>query len=385
MIVPVHYLITELSMGGAQTALFELLSNINRERFQPTVSCLYNGDHDIAQKIRDEKIPVQDLGMTSKLRVDAFVRMYKLIRKQRPTILHTWMFHANIPGRLLGRIAGVPIIISSERVMEMESPWRLRVNRETARYVDRICCVSENVAKYVKNVIKIKESKISVIQNGIAIDHFSRASNIVDIRDELDLAEEAPIVAVLGRLHRVKGHKYLIEAWAKLQSSHKSIQLLIIGSGEERQNLEDQSASLGIQSSVKFIGYRPDASYLLPSIDIAVLPSISEGMPNAALEAMLAGKPMVATRVGGTPEVVLDGRTGILVPPKDPDALARAIDQLLSNPYMAEEMGAAGRQRVKDHFDLKQTVLQTEELYENLLKEKLSLIYHEGHGWESYP
>ena len=144
--IPILHFITELSIGGAQMALLRLLERLDRQRFDIQVACLYNGDGVVAEQIKKMGIPVTDLGMSSKLRLDALGRFYGLLRCFRPAILHTWMFHANIPGRILGRAAGVPVIISSERTMGQEGALRRLSNRWTAGLADRIVCVSQNVA-----------------------------------------------------------------------------------------------------------------------------------------------------------------------------------------------------------------------------------------------
>jgi len=148
MPVDVLYLITELSMGGAQRALLHLLGGINRERYTPTVACLFNGDGVIAHEIQTMDIPVFDARMHGKADLKALNRLYQNIRSQRPTILHTSLFHANLPGRIIGRWTGVPIIISSERTMAMESEWRYRLNRWTIGNVDRVVAVSKEVGEF---------------------------------------------------------------------------------------------------------------------------------------------------------------------------------------------------------------------------------------------
>ena len=362
----VLYLITELDVGGAQTALLRLLTGLDRDRFSPTVVCLYNGDATVARQIRALGIPVTDLGMNAKWRWDAFWRLYRLLRRKRPAILHTWMFHANIPGRVLGRLAGVPIVISSERTMGQERRWRYWLSRITDRLTDRVICVAGRVADFAAQTIGISPDKLVVIHNGIPLEDFQPGDRVV-ARAGLGIPTSACVVGTVGRLHPVKGTSYLLEAFADLAPGHAEAILLLVGDGPQRTQLEELARCLGVSERVRFLGNRSDVSRLLQAMDVFVLASVWEGMPNAALEAMAVGLPVVATGVGGTPEAVVDGETGLLVPPRDPDGLAQAIARLLRDPELWRTMGQAGRRRVEQHFSVEQMVRQTERLYEELL------------------
>jgi sugar transferase (PEP-CTERM/EpsH1 system associated) len=361
--------ITELDTGGAQKALARLLARLDRQRFSPSVACLYNGDKVVAQEIRALDIPVTDLGMAAKWRWDALWRFYRLLRRFRPKILHTWMFHANIPGRVLGRLTGVPVVISSERTMGQEGHIRRWSNQLTAPLADRVTCVSKSVAGFAAQVIRIHPNKLLVIPNGISLEDF-RPADPAEARDILGLSGATLVVGTVGRLQPVKGIRFLLEAFARLAAEHADVLLLLVGDGPERAPLQSLAQQLGIAKIVRFLGDRPDVSRWLHTMDVFVLPSIWEGMPNAALEAMAVGLPVVATAAGGTPEVVVDGVTGLLVPPRDPDALARAAARLLRDSDLRRTMGKAGRARVEQHFSIEETVRRTEELYTTLLKEK---------------
>ena len=363
--IPILHLITELDIGGAQKALARLLAHIDRRRFAPAVVCLYNGDKAVAREIRALGIPVTDLGMTAKWRFDALWRLYRLLRREHPVILHTWMFHANIPGRVLGHLAGVPIVISSERTMGQESRFRYALNRLTHPLADRVVCVSQRVADFAAGVIGIPPQKLVVVPNGIPVEEF-QMDNKAETRAALGISVTSLVIGTVGRLHPVKGTRHLIEAFAQCRTSCQLV-LLVIGDGPQRAQLESLAQRLGIADRVYFLGNRTDVPRLLQAMDVFVLPSEWEGMPNAALEAMATGLPVVATAVGGTPEVVVDGVTGLLVPPRNSEALAQAIAQLLADPELRRRMGQAGRERVEQLFSVEQMVRKTEALYEELL------------------
>ncbi|MBX3011955.1 MAG: GT4 family glycosyltransferase PelF [Caldilineaceae bacterium] len=364
MAVRLLHLITELSSGGAQSVLLRLVERMDRAHYQVTIVCLYNGDKAVAQQLRALGLEVIDLGMTRKWRLDAFVRLYWLLRQRRPAILHTWLFHANIPGRLLGRLAGVPIIIGSEHTMGQEGKLRQRLNRLTAPLADQIICIAQKVADFAHSAIGIPRAKLVVIPNGVDTQSFAPPPT------PPTTDRQPRIFGFVGRLHPVKGLPFLLEAFAQVVAQCPEQQLWLIGEGSERQRLAQQRDALGLTKHVTFWGARQDVAALLQQMDLFVLPSHWEGMPMVLLEAMAVGLPVVATAVGGTPEVVVPGETGYLVPPADPPALAQALLRFCHDPALCQRLGAAGRQRVEQHFSIEQNVAQTVALYEKLLRLK---------------
>jgi glycosyltransferase involved in cell wall biosynthesis len=363
--VPICYLITELSTGGAQAALLRLLKGLDRGRYTPTVACLYSGDGAVAREIRALGIDVFDARMRHKADMPALLRLYRHIRRVRPTILHASLFHANLPGRILGRLAGVPIIICSERTMAMEPQWRYQVNHTTIGLVDRVVAVSDNVRDFCVSHIGLPAEKLVVILNGVELPKEPIPSP-QEARAGLGLPLDGSVLGAVSRLEPAKGIPFLIRALAQVDNAT----LVIVGDGAERAALEALANDLGVARRIHWAGHRRDGDRLLPAFDLFVQPSLHEGLPNTVLEAMAAGLPVVATGVGGTPEVVVDGITGLLVPPRDPDALAQAITRLLHDPDLRLQMGQAGRERVASHFTVARMVEQTEQLYEQLLAEK---------------
>jgi glycosyltransferase involved in cell wall biosynthesis len=368
--VSILYLITELSTGGAQMALLRLLKGLDRTHFTPAVACLYNGDGAVAQDIRALGVAVFDAQMRHKADLLALLRLYRHICRTRSSILHTGLFHANLPGRVLGRLAGLtgiptPIVICSERTMAMESEWRYRVNRWTIGLVDCVIAVSANVRDFCISHIGLPAEKLVVIYNGVALPTDPLPSRR-EARTGLGLPHDGPVIGAVTRLDPVKGVDSLIRALAKVSGGI----LVIIGDGPERATLEALANDLGVAGRIRWVGHRRDVPCLLPALDVLVQPSLHEGLPNAILEAMAARLPVVATAVGGTPEVVVDGVTGMLVPPRDPQALAAAVTALLRDPDLRRKMGRAGREQVERRFSIEETVRRTEELYATLLQDK---------------
>ena len=361
--------ITELSTGGAQVALTRLLAGLDRRRFELIICCLYNGDGAPARQIKSMGIRVIDLGMQEdKRRLDAFGRLYRLLRLEMPDILHTWLFHANIPGRVIGRLAGVPTILSSERTMEMEGLSRRWLNRVTAPFANQILCVSQRVADYAVQEIGIPSNKILIIPNGIDLAPYQNLPEQSEARQRFGLPVASQLVGTVSRARPVKNLELLLEAFAILTSSKESqpdgMHLAIVGDGPLLPNLLAQTRRLGISNQVFFLGEQEDIPTFLAGLDVFVLSSQFEGLPNAVLEAMAAGLPVAATAVGGVPELVVPGETGLLVPSNEPQALALALSHLLADEPQRKRLGQAGQERVAHYFSIKNTVGQTAQLYE---------------------
>jgi len=372
MTVKLVHLITELSNGGAQSALLRLLRGLDRTRFTPVVACLYNGDGEVARQIRALEIPVIDLGMQHKWQVGAFTRLYRLLRREKPAILHTWMFHANLAGRIIGRLAGIPHLVTARRNVEIGGAHREWLTRWTAFLDERVIAVCELARQAEINNAGAAPEKVITIYNGVDPAEFDCDGEATRNRGrrQWNIPDEALLIGTVGRLHPQKGFADLLTALPDLCNTFPQVKLLLIGDGELRAALEAQATTLGIGERVIFAGLRTDVPALLCALDLFVLPSLWEGLPNVILEAMASGLPVIATAVGGTPEVVIQEETGILTPPGDTTALADAIARLLSDPALRSRMGKQGRARVLHHFSIRQAVQRTVTLYDELLVAK---------------
>jgi len=366
------HLITDLSTGGAQTALLRLLTASDRNQYNHTVVCFYNGNSIIAKEIKKLNIQVVDLGMTHKGRIDVFFRFNRLLQNEQPIVLHTWLFHANLTGRLIGRLNNVPIIITSRRNINIGGKWRELLNRLTSGLDDKVIAVCEAVRQAEIVSSKIPAEKVVTIYNGINPLPFTPASIDTSrkIRNGLGIRDDELVLGAIGRLEPQKGFFDLISSLAHIKAKFNSVRLLIVGEGELRDTLELQINNHNLSGTIKFTGLRNDVPEILTALDVFVSPSLWEGLPNVILEAMAAGKPVVATSVGGTPEAIVDGETGLLIPPRNPEALASAIIRLLKNPELRTKMGRAGKERVLKQFSILRMVTKTQQLYKELMIEK---------------
>jgi glycosyltransferase involved in cell wall biosynthesis len=288
------------------------------------------------------------------LDIRSLIRLARMLRAERADVLHTHVhFSLNVLGRVAGRTAGARVIahMHIENVFRAGGPARraqMALDNATARLCSRIIAVSGATAGTLVRQ-GYPAGRVVVVHNGI------ETSTTVEPSRPPEVPEGAPLLLHVGRLAPVKGQRELIEAVARL--SHVDASALLVGKdletgGAYERELRARAAELGVGERVVFAGYRDDVPALLAAADIFVLPSWVEGLPLTVLEAMAAGRPVVASRVGGTPEVVADGETGILVPPGDVGALAHAVDYLLADPERARRLGESGRRRVEEHFSL---------------------------------
>jgi glycosyltransferase involved in cell wall biosynthesis len=230
--------------------------------------------------------------------------------------------------------------------------------------------VGKRVAEMVRVHGRVPAARVSVIHNGVDCERFRPERNRTYARFMLDAPLEGPIIGAVAGFRPEKGHDVLIDAMRLLGTAAPAATLLLLGDGPLRGAVERSVARLGLADRVIFAGGRRDVDRLLPACDLVVLPSREEGVPVSALEAMACGLPVVATRVGGTPEVVEEGRTGLLVPPCDARAIAAAVLHLLRNPERARSLGKEGRDRVLARFEAREMVRRTTDLYGDLMERR---------------
>jgi glycosyltransferase involved in cell wall biosynthesis len=267
---------------------------------------------------------------------------------------------------MAARRAGSPKLIWHEHNELTSTNYPLWTYAPFAKRADMIIGVSESVTQGAKQHYRIPEERFCTVHNATDLDAIDAAQR-TDARAELGLADDARLIGFGGRLVEQKGVTYLIQAMREVVRRYPDSHLLIIGDGPLRDDLEREAGELGITDELAFLGRRNDIYGILKGLDLYVQPSLWEGLPMVVMEAMGAGLPVVATAVSGTPEVVLEGDTGLLVPPRDPEALANAINQMLGNRERARDMGLAGRRRVEEHFNFQTAARDIEAAYSRLL------------------
>jgi len=353
-----------LGVGGTETHIVELASRLDRSRFTVTVCALKSGGT-MAQELEKRGVRVLSLDGTGKLDARVIMRLFKLLRAEQPDVVQAFLFWANVAARACGRILRAFPVISSYHDEIVSEGWLVRlVDRLTLTWTDRIVCCSGAVGRSVVSRIGGKIEHFTFIPFGVDIDQFEPAAAAT--RRELGLRDGQKVIGTVCRLvEPKKGLRILLQAMAVLAKRYGQppCQLLLVGDGPSRHELELLREQLGLSSWVVFAGSRRDIPRVLHAVDAFVLPSLYEGFGIAILEAMAAGKPVIATSVGGIPEFVLSGETGLLVEPGNVEALADAIDRLLSHPQQARTMGAKGRIRAGERYHISTVVRQHEQVY----------------------
>jgi glycosyltransferase involved in cell wall biosynthesis len=230
------------------------------------------------------------------------------------------------------------------------------------------------VKDYLVEQVGLDPAKVRVVPNGVDLAAMDAARPGPAVRQELGLPENVPLIGLVGRLdHWGKGHKELLEAMAALKERYP-VQALMVGGGRREAEMRETAAGLGLAGQAHFLGPRRDVPDLLQAMDIFVLPSYSEGVSLALLEAMAAGRPVIASAVGGTPEVVTDGLTGLLIPPRDAAALAGALERLLGDPAGARQLGENASRHVREHYSLDRLGREINEIYQELVTKKFKTL-----------
>ena len=377
----VLFFITQSEFGGAQKYVYYLATCLPKDRYEVSVACGTGGL--LMPKLREagiEVIPIPNLVREINPIRDslAFLDLLRLIRHKRPHIVHTNSTKAGFLGRLAAKLIGVPVIIFTAHGFFLYEPFWTRTTRLFYILVERLGGIFSDVVIAVSEADKqkmiqyevIQPNKLVVIHNGLKINTFAKDFTSVIKKNNLGLSNNSKIIGTVANFYPIKGLQFFIKAAEQVKRTFPEGEFVIAGDGQQRPELERLTAELGLDSCVLFLGQRDDVPQILPLFDVFVLPSVKEGLPYALLEAMAAAKPVVATAVGGVPEVVVDGQTGLLVPPRDPEALAQAIITLLRNPGRARAMGEAGRKRVLEHFTVERMVAETERVYQALLVRK---------------
>jgi glycosyltransferase involved in cell wall biosynthesis len=373
------------NVGGGEYSIFLLITNLRRDIFDIIV--FYSHENEIIRKIKDEgietiKIPIHKK-ITSVYRdevkknpltllVYAFYlsagvfEVAKLLKKHEVDILHPHDNLSKIIGGIAAKITGVKTVAHCRDLL-----GRSLIDRFLLYYqfllIDRIIAVSESNRKLF-GTGRRSSAKVQTIYNGIDLDLLDYLSES-PIREELNISDSVVVVGIIGVFDECKGHIYILQAIERIVSEGiKDIVCLVVGEGREWEKLKRFVRDKKLQGYVRFLGYRKDVPLLLKAMDFVAMPSIQESFPRVPLEAMAMKLPVIATSVGGLPELIDDGKTGILVPPADVDALCVALQFLIGSPKARKSMGNAGRRRVEERFRIENNIRMTAALYLDVLK-----------------
>lgn len=362
--IRVLYVVGTFTAGGAERHLLELWSRIDRSRFQIEIAC-FRREGQFLSAVEALGWPVVELDVRRRVYdgagVRGFLRLLGQARRFRPAIIHGYLFGPNLFAAAAGRLARVPVIVVAKRNVDaFETRRQIFLQRLAHRLATHVTAVSEAVAQSAV-ALGVRRDRITVIPNGVDAARFASLDGPGAIPPHA-----VPVIGSVGCLAARKDYATLLDALALLAGRGRAFRAVLIGDGPERAALESRARGLGLAERVEFLGERKDVEPLLAGLDLFVLSSREEGISNALLEAMAAGRPAIATAVGGTPEVLTPG-TGWLVPSGSPPALADAIDDALANPAEARRRSEAARRMVRDDMSIEAMVKRHEAFYQKAL------------------
>lgn len=364
----VAHVLYRLDVGGLENILVELIRGMPRDAYRHVVICI--ADYTSFRERLPEDVPVYALNKPPGLGLGMFLRFWRLLRKLRPDIVHSSNLAA-LECQPLAALAGVPARVHAEHgwdVADLHGTSRKYqlLRRVLSRWVHRHVTVSADLADYLRERAGVPAERIQHICNGVNTWRFHP-------RRERD-ADAPFVIGTVGRMQRVKDQVTLAHAFVKLQAlvpeRFPRLRLVCIGDGPEYDAVRAVLADAGVQGQAWLPGNRDDIPEQLRQMDVFALPSLAEGIPVTVLEAMATGLPVVASRVGGLPELVLEGRTGALVPPADADALAEVLAAYVTDPEAVPVQGRAARERAEQAFSLESMVARYVDLYGELLQRR---------------
>lgn len=388
--IKIAQIITRLDKGGSTNIVLDIASHIDKKIYEIKLISgrTLNPPIDLEKFMAQTQVEILFINQLQRQPhiikdIVALIRLYRLIRRERFQIVHTHTSKAGILGRFAAYFAGVAVIIYTTHGHIFRDAFYLGsfkvkiytfLEKIAALFTDKIIVLSECERQDHLKFKVAKPDRLVVIHSGLTLDKFLNVH--IDVsrkKKELKLPPEFFIVGTVGLLIPRKGHRYLIEAVPLILEAIKDVIFLIVGDGDLRTELENLTKMMGVERNVIFTGWRQEIPEILGILDLFVFPSVSEGLGLALVEAMAMKKPVVATNVGGISEVVKDNVTGLLIPPKEPRALAKAIIDILTDKQRAKEMGEAGRDYVYPAFSQEVMTDKLNCLYKALIREKISL------------
>jgi len=362
--IEILYIIPKMEIAGTEQHLINLVSNLNSRRFEPLVCCL-KGLGKLGELFKKSGGNIVCLNRRSVYSPRIMIDIHRLIKRDRFDIVHTYLFGFHYLAGIPAKLVKVPTVISSRRQL---ATWKKKhhiiLEKLGNRFSDKVIACSNAVRDFSLKQENLYPEKIITIYNGIDIRKFHPRAKAGSLLSEFNLNDSIPIIGIVANCSSVKDHNTLLEALniVKKEANH-AFKCLLVGDGPLKEGLKLKVKNLKLENNVIFLGKRDDIPELLSVIDLFVLTSKVEGLPNVILEAMACGKPVITTSVGGIPEVIIDRESGILVSPQNPNTLAEAIVDLLNDRELREKMGQQGRKIVEEKFSLERMIRDYENLY----------------------
>jgi glycosyltransferase involved in cell wall biosynthesis len=370
------YLIDGLGMGGAERLMVPILANLNRDVFEPRV-CVFKvkSGNPIADELQSNGISVDLLPIPYLRDLTALPRLWKYLKTHRADLVHTQLEFAATLGSFASRLRRLPNVCTIHTMpsQEMSTRWKAHQQVEFLSlkfFCDRVISVSEEARQYHIAISNSAPEKIVTLYNGIDLTPYQNPGGGLEresVRREIGIPANANLFVTVAVLRELKGIQFMIRAMPSILKAFPNAYYLIVGDGAYRGALEEEVKNAGIEKHVIFAGTRKDIHHILSACDIFVLPTLTEALPTVLAEAMASRLPIIASAVGGVPEMVVDGENGILVAAGDTEALVAAGTKLLAEPLLGKRMGEAGWQIVDQKFNITVQVRQLEQLYLDLI------------------
>jgi glycosyltransferase involved in cell wall biosynthesis len=348
--------------GGAEMIVKRLACSLDPERFRSIV-CLFRPGW-LYDATRQCGIPASVIGIDGAFDLGWARDFAALLRNEKVDVIHAHEFTANTYGSLMGQLLGVPVVATVHGKNYFAEQAKRRMAYRYVSRVSRMVAVSADLKQFIVRRAGVSEDRVDVVYNGVDVADPTSHDQLSAIRKELNLSGYDHVIGSVGSLYPVKGHVHLIKALPEILRACPKTVLLLVGQGGLEQELKAEVIKRDLAAHVRFLGFRSDVPALLSLFDVFVLPSLSEGLSMALLEAMAAAKPVVATKVGGNSELVVDGDTGFLIDAESPDSVSDRVVRVLRDKARGACMGERGRHRVRGQFSFRTTVDNYQRYYE---------------------
>ena len=365
-IVRVLHVTYDMAIGGTEQVICQLVDGLDRQQYQCEIACIEGEVGALGDRLRSDGLTIHALGREPGFDFSLVRKLRALYRSGAIDIVHCHQYTPYVYGVLAALFTGVKVVFTEHgRYFPDRYSWKRRVvNPLLERFTARITAISVATADALARYEWFRRGAIGVVYNGIAA---GQRDERRQKRVSASIDDDTIVYGTISRFDPVKNLPLLVEAFARVSTSDRKTALLLVGDGEERAMIEELVQQFGIADKVIFTGYQTDTAAYMSSIDIFLLPSLSEGTSMTILEAMSMGVCCVVTDVGGNPEIVQAGQTGLVVPSGDLDALASAMNEVLRDASLRASLAQAGRARFNQHFELNQMVAQYQEIYQSLV------------------
>jgi len=376
--IRVLHIINSLDIGGNERFLLQLLDHLPKERFHQEVCVPDRGKdatRDLEQECRRLGTPIKVIRVSGNLDVRVLLKLKRLIRTRRFDIVHTHLIYSQVYGRIAAAMAGARCVVSSEQnIYEVKARLPFRwIERKLSGFTDRIIACSNGVREHLISRVGINPLKVIAVPNSVDTNVFFPVGKesplfpkVQHVRKELGIANGDVVIGTVGHMSQQKGQRFLVSAIPLVRLRYPRAKFVFVGKGAMQKQLEEQARRLGVEDAVRFAGIRKDVPLVLNCFDVFVLPSLWEGFGTAIVEAMACGVAVVASRVGGIPEIVEDGVDGLLAPAGSAWHLARSIVRLLDDPSLRRDVVCRGLRKAMGQFNVRKMTETIAKVYAQL-------------------